>query len=147
MKTVKSTLKGEVRRTVPSTRVKLVRLDPIRSPIARCVLPRLTAARPVVSSGSEVPIATIFAPIRIEGTPNAIAMFEAELTVNWADITITVKLNKSVEITTPFFLLLVGFPLPFVITGGTLFFAIKYMLIRKLAMRIAPMIWLGISRI
>jgi len=82
MKTVKSTLKGELRSTSPSTRVKLVRLEPIIPPIASCVLPRLTAARSRVSSGSEVPIATIFAPTRIEGAPNAMAMLEAEFTVN-----------------------------------------------------------------
>lgn len=61
IKAVKSTVKGEVRRNRPSIRVKLVRLEPMIPPIASCILPRLTAARSRVSSGSKVPIATIFA--------------------------------------------------------------------------------------
>ena len=55
-------------------------------------------------------MATIFAPTRIEGTPKATAMLEAEFTVSWADMTTTVKLARSVAITTPFFILL-GFSL------------------------------------
>lgn len=34
VKIVMSTAKGEVRRTIPNTRVRFVRLDPIMSPIA-----------------------------------------------------------------------------------------------------------------
>ena len=49
-----------------------------RSPSASCTRPRLTAVRSSASSGSEVPVATIFAPIRIGGTPKATAIFEAE---------------------------------------------------------------------
>ena len=90
---------------------------------------------------------TIFAPTRIAGIPRAIAIFEAEVTVNWADTTTTEKLNKSVAITTAIFLLSRFSPLPLTITGGTLFFAIKYTLITKLARSIAPITWVGISRI
>ncbi len=121
MKIVMSTSKGDVIRTTPSTSVKLVRQDPMISPTARCVLRRLTATRAVENSGREVPIATSFAPTRIWGTPKAVAMFEAELTANWADITTTMKLDKSVEITHSFFLLLIVFPSPFETTGGAVF--------------------------
>ena len=40
-------------------------------------------------------MATIFAPTRIEGTPKATAMLEAEFTVSWADMTTTVKLASA----------------------------------------------------
>ncbi len=78
MKIVMSTLKGEVKSTSPRTRVRLVRLEPIMSPNASCTRPRLTAAKSSVSSGNEVPMATIFAPMRMGGTPKATAIFEAE---------------------------------------------------------------------
>lgn len=78
VKMVILTAKGDVRRTNANTRVMLVRLEPMMSPIASCTRPRLTAVRSSVSSGSDVPIATIFAPIRMGGAPRATAMFEAE---------------------------------------------------------------------
>ena len=68
-KTVISTAKGEATRTMPSTRVRFVTLEPMMSPIASCTRPRLTAVKSNVSSGREVPIETILAPIRIGGTP------------------------------------------------------------------------------
>jgi len=78
MKIVMSTLKGEVKSTSPSTSVRLVRLEPMMSPNASCTRPRLMAVRSSVSSGNDVPMETIFAPIRMGGTPKATAMFEAE---------------------------------------------------------------------
>ena len=78
------------------------------SPNASCTRPRLIAVRSSVSSGNEVPIATILAPIRIGGTPKASAIFKAEVTVRRAEITTIVKLSKSVAITTVFLPLLIA---------------------------------------
>ena len=42
MKVVRSTVKGDAMRTIPSMRVRFVRLEPMIPPIASCILPRLT---------------------------------------------------------------------------------------------------------
>lgn len=140
MKIVKSTLKGEARRTRPKTSVKLVRLEPMMPPMASWVLPRLAAVRSSVSSGREVPIATIFAPTRIDGAPKATAMLEAEFTVAWADNTTMMKLARRVPMTTSFLRLLMVVASPFGWTGGVILLEMRYVLTIKQPMSIAPMI-------
>ena len=72
--------------STPITKNMFAILDPITFPTAISLWPILAAETVPASSGRLVPTATTLKPITISGTPNALAISTAELTVICAPI-------------------------------------------------------------
>jgi len=110
VKIVKLTVKGDIRRTIPSTRAMFERLEPITSPIARWIRPRLTAVTSNANSGSEVPIAIIFGTYQNGGgTPRIVAMADADHTANLVEMmTANMPMATFIKIIFLFFLFIVS---------------------------------------
>ncbi len=91
--------------------------------MARRGRPRLTAVTLRANSGREVPSATIFAPMRIEGTPRIVAISDAEETANRA-ARMTTAITKTVFAMTDFLSLALVDTLPLSAEAGLLPFVI-----------------------
>jgi len=97
-KTVISMLKGETaedKNTTPRINVRFVRFEPIAFAVAKRTRPLLTAIKPRLNSGRDVPKATTRAPTNIGLIPNSVVTSRAEATVNRAE---TIKISVPTKI-------------------------------------------------